>query len=189
MRLFIAVDPSPESISQLGDMVERLRSIAPHAKWVRSEKLHLTVVFLGEIEESLVDPVMDAVKTVAIEHAPFALRIEGGGTFGGKKRARVLWADIRGDVSALCSVQTDLAKRLETMGQTLEHRDYAPHLTLARAGNPRGDEALVRCANMLAGKSFGETTIRELVLYRSEQSAQGAKYTALLRAPFRQELM
>lgn len=186
MRLFIAVDPSPECIGVFGKTIERLRTLAPRARWVRAEKLHVTLVFLGQIEETRLPLVKDAVQATAENHGLFVLRFAEGGTFGGSKRARVLWAGIGGDIPELCALQSDLARRLEAaIGYTPEHRAYSPHLTLARAGDPRGDAHLAHCSDKLSGESFGETTIREVVLYRSETSAQGATYTALLRVPLR----
>ena len=186
MRLFIAVDPSPQCIELFGRAIERMRPLAPRARWVRAEKLHVTLVFLGQIEETKISLITDALQSVAETRAPFELRFGDGGTFGGAKRPRVLWAGIGGNLPALCALQKDLAERLEkTIGYTPEHRAYAPHLTLARAGDPRGDAKLWDCANELAGQSFGETTIDEVILYRSETSSEGAKYTALQRVPLR----
>lgn len=185
LRLFVAVNPSPASVSLFGETIDRLRPTAPQAKWVHSERLHVTLAFLGDTEETKLVSVTAAVKAVAAEHAPFALRFEGGGLFWIRRQPQILWAGIGGDVPALCRVRDDLTKRLESIGYAPEHRAYSPHLTLARAANPGGDEALLSCAKLIEGQSFGETTIREVVLYKSEPSSRGPMYTALLCEPFR----
>lgn len=186
MRLFLAVDPSPECIGLLKQTIDRLRPMAPRARWAHADKLHVTLVFLGDIATSNLPLVTDAAQTIAARHDPFALRFAAGGMFGTKKRARVLWAGIEGDLPALSAMQKNLADTLEqSVGYTPEHRVYSPHVTLARGADPRGDEKLAQCVDELALQTFGETMIRELVLYRSETAAQGAKYTALLRAPLR----
>lgn len=185
MRLFLAVDPSPDCLTQFAREMDRLRVMAPRARWVRAEKLHVTLVFLGEVEENKILAITDAMRSAAENHAPFVLQFAGGGTFGERKRARVLWAGIGGDLPALNELQKDLATRLEPLGYKPEHREYAPHLTLARAGVPSGDEKLVTCAEALEKQSFGETTIGEVILYRSEPAARGGGYTPLFRAPLR----
>lgn len=185
VRLFVAIDPSLENSAQLGETIASLRATAPRAKWTREEKLHVTLVFLGDIEETKLPLVMDAMRFVAANHGPFAIHFANGGTFGDKRLARVLWAGIGGHIRALCALQQDLADRLVRVGYTPEHRAYAPHVTLARSADARGDEQLALCADELDGRFMGETSIREMVLYRSETSEKGAVYTALFRVPLR----
>ncbi len=182
LRLFVAVDPRPENIFQLGQAIAELRPWAPKAKWVQPDKLHLTLVFLGDTEESKLSQMHEALQKTANRHRPFELRLSGGGIFGARKGARVLWAGVGGDMRALCALQKDLAEGLEPLGYQPEHRAYAPHLTLARAGDTRGDEDLAVCAEKLDGRVFGMATIREVVLYQSRISEKGATYTKLFVA-------
>lgn len=185
LRLFVAVDPSAENIAAFETTMSSLRKKAPRARWVRPEKLHVTLVFLGETKVEKIAPIEDAIRSVAENHAPFTLRFENTGTFGEKNRARVLWAGINGDLQALGALQNELARRLEPLGYTPEYRSFVPHLTLARSAAPRGDATLCECAKEIANISFGMTTIREVVLYQSETTPTGTVYTPLLRAPLR----
>ena len=79
------------------------------------------------------------------------------------------------------AAQGDLAQALRPLGFEPEARAFRPHLTLARARDPRGDPALAPCAEELANVDCGEARIDALVLYRSDLSRSGARYTALAR--------
>jgi 2'-5' RNA ligase len=181
MRLFVAFDPGEEILGRIEEAKERVRGKAARAKWVRTEGMHVTLVFLGEVPTA--DEVVDRARAVASRHAPMALRFEGAGCFGGRK-PRVLWVGVGGEVAALCAAQKELATALADIGQGPEDRAYSPHLTLARAGDARGEPGFVEIAKELGGEPFGEIVLGEIVVYRSELSPKGAKYTAVERLPF-----
>jgi 2'-5' RNA ligase len=186
LRLFVAVDVGEQVQGRVAHMVEKLRRKAPDAKWVRPEGMHLTLAFLGSTEDALVPPIVTALETAAGQHGSIVLSVEGGGVFGSPNRPRVLWAGISGDIERLRGLQKDIERALVPFGLTPEDRPYSPHLTLARARESRGDSALSACAQALAGQSFGQAEIGEIVLYRSDLSPSGARYTVLCRAPLLQ---
>lgn len=181
-RLFLAVDPSETCQAKIAEAVSRARSSAPRAKWVRTEGIHVTLIFLGAVEEELVPAVVANAEAVAARHAPLTLRFEGAGCFGGRK-PRVLWAGVEGDVPALGLVQKELSEALVEVGYVPEERVFSPHLTLARAAGFGGDTGLVLAARSLAGESFGEVDVREIVLYESVLSPAGSRYEAVARLP------
>ncbi|MDI3282328.1 RNA 2',3'-cyclic phosphodiesterase [Polyangium sp. 15x6] len=181
-RLFLAVDPGDDCHARIAEAVSRARAHAPRARWVRTEGIHVTLVFLGAVEESLVPAVVAKAEGVAVRHAPLTLRFEGAGCFGGRK-PRVLWIGVDGDVPALGLVQKELSETLTEVGYVPEERVFSPHLTLARAGFGGTDAGLWAAARSLAGESFGEVSVRELVLYESVISAAGARYEAVARLP------
>ncbi|MDI1448423.1 RNA 2',3'-cyclic phosphodiesterase [Polyangium sp. 6x1] len=181
-RLFLAVDTGAECHARIIEAVSRARAHAPRARWVRTEGIHVTLVFLGEVDESLVPAVVAKAEGVAARHAPLTLRFEGAGCFGGRK-PRVLWIGVGGDVPALGLVQKELSEALMEVGYVPEERLFSPHLTLARAGFGGTDAGLWAAARALAAESFGEVTVRELVLYESVLSAAGARYEAVARLP------
>ncbi|UQA54723.1 RNA 2',3'-cyclic phosphodiesterase [Polyangium aurulentum] len=181
MRLFVAFDPGEEVLGRIEEARARVRGKAARAKWVRVEGMHVTLVFLGEVPDA--GDVVERARAVASQHAPMTLRFEGAGCFGGRK-ARVLWVGVGGEVAALCAVQKELSTALADLGQGPEDRAYSPHLTLARAGESRGEPGFAEIAKELGGELFGEIVLREIVVYRSELSREGAKYTAVARLPF-----
>ncbi|HXN40358.1 MAG TPA: RNA 2',3'-cyclic phosphodiesterase [Myxococcaceae bacterium] len=179
MRLFIAIDLGQAVRALVEKETERLRALAPNAKWVKAEGIHVTLAFLGHLADARAEEVKAIVSEVARRHPPLQLKVEGIGAFGSSARPRVLWAGLTGDVEPLASIKTDLEKRLTPFGYQPETRAFKPHLTLARARLPRGDSALARCIPASEIVSFGTAKVSRLILFRSDLSPKGAKYTAL----------
>jgi 2'-5' RNA ligase len=184
VRVFVAVDPGADLLEKVEALLKELTPRAPSAKWVEPGGLHITIAFLGEIAEERLPLVTAAAETAAALHRPLTLRIAKGGIFGTRRRPRVLWLGASGAVDALAAVRRDLEQALAvSAGYTPEEGPFDPHLTLARSRDPRGDPALEACAQAIEEVDFGETKIRELVVYKSDLGPKGAKYTALARAP------
>ncbi|WNG61395.1 RNA 2',3'-cyclic phosphodiesterase [Archangium gephyra] len=167
MRIFVAVSLGQGIESQVSAALPRLKALAPHARWVPAANLHLTLSFLGEVEAERVSAVRDVLTRVGPAHAPLVLRIEGGGGFGSSAHPRVLWAGVSGDTQALGALQADVAEGLKPLGFEPEHREYAAHLTLARAKMPRGDRQLAECVHVLQGEKWGEAQVDRLLLFES----------------------
>jgi RNA 2',3'-cyclic 3'-phosphodiesterase len=185
VRLFIGIELGERVVEKVEREVARLSRRAPEARWVRAENAHLTLAFLGEVDEALVPRLEAVLERVAGRHPPLTLTLEGGGGFGSSRRPRVLWLDLGGDVPLLADVHADLWGELVPLGFEPERRDFRPHLTLARAKDPRGDPALAECVEALAKVDLGEARIGRLVLFRSHLSPKGARYQALFTAPLR----
>lgn len=185
LRAFVAVDLGEAIAVRCHQAVAAARALAPRARW-GSGSAHLTLVFLGGVDESAAVAIADAVTTVAARHAPMTFRLQGAGSFGPRARPRVLWLGIDGDTRPLAALQTDLASALEAFGAEREVRDYRPHLTLARARDPRGDRGLAAARDALADLDLGEVAADAVTLFRSDLSPQGARHTALARSPLGQ---
>lgn len=183
MRLFVAVDPPEPLRSALGAEIEGLRRLAPGAKWVRPESIHVTLAFLGATDDEKVPAISQALERVGRAHRPLVLEARGGGAFGGKRKPRVLWVGLEGDLEPLAMLQKAVEEALVPLGYQPEERAFRPHLTLARARDPRGDPALAPCAEELQTASLGSFPVEELILYRSDLSPKGAVYTPVARAP------
>jgi 2'-5' RNA ligase len=150
---------------------------------VPPENAHLTLAFLGSTEDAKVPELSKALEAVAARAGPFDLQLRGGGAFGSPKRPRVLWVGVEGDTAALHQLHGWTEAALQPLGYQPEHRDYRPHLTLARARDPRGDPTLARCAGALANRVLGAARIDRLILFRSQPGPGGSKYTPLAEPP------
>jgi 2'-5' RNA ligase len=182
VRLFVAVDPSEEARARLAEAVGRGSAIAPRARWVRPESLHVTLFFLGHVDDTRVGDVAGAVGRAARRSPPFPFSIGGVGTFGRPLRPKILWAGAPAGRAALVALQAAVSEELGALGFAAEEREFTPHLTLARAGHRDGDVDLAGARDDLAGFDAGVCEVREVVLYRSETPRGGAVYTALVRA-------
>ncbi|HVY47543.1 MAG TPA: RNA 2',3'-cyclic phosphodiesterase [Minicystis sp.] len=182
MRLFVAVDPSDAARALLANAVARGRAVAPGSKWVAAENLHLTLFFLGHVDDDALVPIPDALARAAARHAAFDVAFEGAGTFGRRRAPSVLWVGVRAGAAELKALQTDVAAELVALGHAAEEREYAPHLTLARARDRHGDVDLAAAQGDLDA-AYGRSRVTEIVLYRSDATPSGTRYTAVARAP------
>ncbi|MFV8827636.1 RNA 2',3'-cyclic phosphodiesterase [Alkalihalobacterium sp. APHAB7] len=106
-------------------------------KWVHPQDLHITLVFLGHVEDGLLQCLGDQLELVAKQQSSFTLNINGLDTFGEKKRPRIFWAGVDKE-EQLIELQSNVAKTCARLGLEIENRPYRPHITLARRWN--GDD-------------------------------------------------
>jgi RNA 2',3'-cyclic 3'-phosphodiesterase len=170
VRLFIALDVSEEVRARVAEAVTRERSTVD-AKWARTEGLHITLVFFGELEADRLGEIVATTTRIASRFEKLSLEIKGAGTFAGKK-PRVLWLGVTGEVKPLAALATELGAAL---GVVSEHPDFTPHLTLARSIPQRGDPMLNEVAERLARKKFGKWDVEHLTVYESA----GGRYRPL----------
>ena len=131
MRLFVAVEVPAVVRDAVAAVVAPLREAAPGLKWVAPERYHLTLVFLGSVSESVVDPVVAATASACAGVGSFSLSLDGRlGTFG----RRVLWAGLVPSPE-LTALAGRVASSLSSVVPVPDaDREYRAHLTLARAG-------------------------------------------------------
>ena len=156
MRLFIAINLTAETTAKLLVLTNELRFLSRHGRFSLPENLHLTLVFLGECDESQTVDAKTALAAVSFE--PFALEIERIGRFK-RDRGDIWWAGVR-ENKALLDVQRKLTDRLLVAGFALDKRGYSPHITLGR-------EVLTETAPRRI-EPFGET-VRKIELMKSER--------------------
>jgi 2'-5' RNA ligase len=178
-RLFVAVDLGAAVRRALDELERELKPLARDVRWVAPENAHLTLAFLGSMEEALVPELAKALGEVAAGAAPLQLRLQGGGAFGSSRKPRVLWVGVEGDVARLQALHERTGAALQPFGYQPEAREYRPHLTLARARDPRGDQDLARCAEALTGRSLGAARIDRVILFRSQPGPGRSKYTPM----------
>ncbi|WP_083418175.1 RNA 2',3'-cyclic phosphodiesterase [Pseudofrankia sp. BMG5.36] len=130
-RLFVAVTPPAEVIEALVTAVGRARPAAPALRWVDVERIHLTLAFLGTVDDVLREDLSDRLGRVARRHPPVAVQLAGAGRFG----HRVLWVGVTGELAPLAAGVRRAAAKAGVAG--LDDRPLRAHLTLARARDDR----------------------------------------------------
>ncbi|MBL7495383.1 RNA 2',3'-cyclic phosphodiesterase [Frankia sp. CNm7] len=153
-RLFVAVTPPAEVTRLLAKAVDRVRPSAPWLRWVDEERIHLTLVFLGPVDDALRPELAERLGRVARRHPPVGAQLAGAGSFGN----RVLWAGVAGELAPLASGVRRAAGRSGIVD--LDPRPLRAHLTLARA---RDDRRAGRHAAAGADGTRGPADLRPLV--------------------------
>jgi 2'-5' RNA ligase len=171
MRLFVAIALPPEAASELDEVVAPLRPSWPELRWTGVDAWHLTLAFLGEVDEVVTAKLAHRMNNAARRHTPLSLSLAGAGAFPVAQRARVLWTGIKGDLDGLGRLADSVAAGARKAGAPPadSRRGYQPHLTLARCRAPADVGSLVDRLNSFAGTSW---VASEIYLIHSRLGAQ-----------------
>ena len=166
LRLFVALDPPETARLSLA----RLCNGVPGAKWVPRDQFHLTLRFIGEVDEGTFADIADALAAVSV--APFSLRLSGVGHFPPRGAPKVLWAGVDDGAPAV-RLHDTIEAQLRRLGLAPDARKFAPHVTLARFRRAR----LGKVRDFLAQHAMFATetfTLSAFHLYSSRLGAAGA---------------
>lgn len=181
MRIFVAIDIDPDVRKGLGELQDKLAGSVDikkgDVKWVKADGIHLTLKFLGEVDDAGVARVCDIVAQQARRHRPFELVASGVGYFG-RGSARVLWVGIE-QSDALNRLQKDIEQALADAGWPEESRPFSAHLTLCRVRNTAAGKKLAAATEQFAEVSCGRWKIKSVCVYQSQLTRAGANYTVL----------
>jgi RNA 2',3'-cyclic 3'-phosphodiesterase len=183
VRLFVAADVDAPSRAAMAAEQRRLRTAAERGsplRWVRPEQLHLTLVFLGEVDDVRADEAVAAIGQ-PVDQPPIDLVFAGQGVFPPRGAPRALWIGLGSGDAELRALQRVLAERVARLGLPLESRPFSPHLTIGRwkASRP-SDRTIV--ASAFHDRIVARTRVDHATLYRSRISSAGPTYTELARA-------
>ena len=182
MRLFVAAELTPAIAQALaafeGELQRRAAALFPQARitWIPAERLHLTVRFIGEVDEARAAAI--ATTLSSLDAPAFAIEFIGAGAFPARGAPRVLWAGVGAGLDALNALEVDVSRRLASCDVPREDQPYRPHLTLARIR----EGVRIRIAPLLegiAGTRFGAMPVDAITLFHSKLSSKGPQYTRL----------
>jgi 2'-5' RNA ligase len=183
MRCFLAIEV-PATIRQgLAQLQDRLRPQVGGVAWSRSEQMHLTLKFLGEVPDADVPKAIEAATTVASRYGPFELTVAGAGCFPPSGSARVLWVAFQSPPPELLACQQACEQAFESLGIPPEGRLFHPHLTLGRVKDFHAGREARAAVEQAADFEAGRFTARELVFFQSVLQRTGPVYTALAKMP------
>jgi len=158
----------------LWDALGPVRDRGLPVKWVRPEGLHLTLKFLGDVDDAREPSLRAALGQVG--GGPVSLHIEGLGAFPDFRRPRIVWAGVAPD-PALELLQHRVEQVFAPLGFPTEARAFRPHLTLGRAGREARPHDFTGLEDALATITFAETVIvPDLDLMQSTLQSGGAVY-------------
>jgi RNA 2',3'-cyclic 3'-phosphodiesterase len=188
VRVFVAVDVGDAVRREVAQVIEtlmgKLEAVRkpPKVTWVTPAALHVTIRFIGEVEQPEVDRLRDLLMP-PIAIAPFELEWRGIGTFPSPKHPRALWLGVTRGAAALAEIEAEVSKRLAgASAAALADRAFLPHLTLGRvkmAGEGIDWPKILKSVEVKDVTSI----VDRVTLYRSELSQRGPHYTGLVSAP------
>ena len=161
VRLFVAIVPPETVLDELEAAVGPLRTATPKLRWTTSESWHLTLAFLGEVEEPVIPELGTRLERAAHRHPPQPLAIAGAGAFPHPARAQILWAGVRAESSALAALAASVAAGARRAGAPPpdEGRRYRPHITLARSRDQANVTQLIGALGSFSSAQWSATRI------------------------------
>lgn len=173
LRLFVGIE-LPDAVRQA---LAELREAHPAARWHGPEQLHLTLSFIGQVEQARVQSIAQAL--VDPPGPSFELAVQGVGYCGSPERPRIVWAGVAGS-APLHRLQQQVEARLLPLGLQLDERPYTPHITLARVRQGLPLQAFLQRHGALALPAF---TVEHICLFLSNGGERGVRYQVLERFP------
>lgn len=179
-RIFCAVELPQEVRAQLQDHIANLRKEIPDvaASWSRVENIHLTLKFFGNVAVDQVASISGAITRAVNEFSAFEINVGDVGVFPKASRAQVLWIGVNDPSGMMNALHKRLEDECAAEGFEKENRAFRPHLTIARIRRPDGARRLADAHLQMKIESVA-VDVTELILFRSELSPKGSKYTAI----------
>ena len=174
MRSFLALEVSAPVVDYLREVIEKLSKRARDVKWVKRDAIHITLKFLGQIEEELVPKIQEALKPIGSRFTPFMVSLKEIDAFPSRRRARVVIVRLNKGVDEIKAIYEDVEEGLTGFDFEREAREYTPHITLGRMKTPAAfpDGDLPPLERM-------EFKVDALVLFKSTLTPGGAIYTPI----------
>ena len=185
-RIFIAVDIPDEARRIIASYIEELRRRFPNARvgWERPEKLHLTLKFIGRMDEKTLEELRREICEAVSGVDEFDATLGGTGLFPSPRNPRVLWIGLKGDEGKFAALAKTVDRVCERFGIETEKRKFHPHLTIGRIKDPAGAKELGEFH--LDQDPISETVkVTDIVVYESKLAPTGSNYFKLAACPLR----
>jgi len=188
MRTFIAIELPQQIKTDLAKLQEQLKQSNADVKWVKPANIHLTLKFLGEIDEQQLNKIKQVIEENAAEKNTFKIRISSLGAFPHISSPRVIWVGLDSGDKETKEIAAALEEKIEKIGIPKEGRVFSSHITIGRVRSPKNKESLVKLLNKLAGNLTAENlefSVNKITLFKSNLSPKGPTYEVLHQANLR----
>ena len=185
-RVFCAVELPAGVRARLEDHILRLRKEVPDAtaSWSRVENIHLTLKFFGNVEVKRIERISEVAERVGKQFSKFQISVGETGVFPKPSRPLVLWIGVSDPSGQLSALQEKFEDECAVEGFEKEDRAYRPHLTIARLRKPEGARQLADAHLQMKFEPI-DVELKDIVVFRSELSPKGSKYTVISAADLR----
>jgi 2'-5' RNA ligase len=181
IRAFIAID-IPEGVRDaIAEAQARLKRarVGVKVSWTKIDNVHVTLQFLGHVEEATIPRISQSLSAVAERHAAFDIPVRGTGAFPNEKSPRVLWVGCDDSDGKLKALARAVQSEMEQFGFEPEHREFSAHLTLGRVKFPKPDAELTKALDSIKDEAFGAMRVEAIHLFESRLHPEGSIYSKL----------
>ena len=178
VRAFIAVEFSAATVNRISAAIEQLKPRIVGIRWVAQANYHLTLKFLGNVDESQIETIGQALAEALHPFQRFTINAKGLGVFPNPRRPRVLWVGLVGN--EIVSLQAKVGLALTPLGFAPEEKKFTPHLTIGRWRHGEWTNGtLEQELGRWSDYEFGVSPIDEVILFQSDLKPAGAIYRRL----------
>ncbi len=182
MRTFIAISLPQNVKARLAQLQETLKKSGADVKWVDPQNIHLTLKFLGEIDQQQIATITKAVEEVALTTGSFRANLNILGAFPKLEFARVIWVGLENGDSQSKVIAQALEEKIEMLGIPKEKREFSSHITIGRVRSFLKKDKLAQAIteeNQNFGQEKLEFAVTAITLYKSTLTPKGPAYEAL----------
>ena len=181
-RVFLAIDIDDRAREQLARLANRLAACPGKINWVAPQNLHVTMNFIGAIDDGMLGELTAAVASSTGRCQPFDFGLRGVVCIPPERRLRMLWVGVEQADEILSELHHSLTDELSALGLAGDEKKFVPHVTLARIKFTKDPEAIRIATGEYAQTDFGTCLADRVTIYASTLTPQGAIYTPLAEA-------
>ena len=178
-RCFIGTDIPDEIKNNLEELYSDISKIQGRIRLIPLKNLHITLKFLGNTEENLIEKINSEIEDVLREIKNFEIEIKGVGLFKNIRNPRIIWVGFLDEEKKLSNLSRELNSRMSKFGFEPENRDFKPHITIARIKSIKDIQNLENVLSKYREFSFGKLEVKNITLYQSILEKTGAIYKML----------
>lgn len=180
-RAFVAIELDTTSAGSIAKWIQTLKSKVSDVRWSRPDQLHLTLKFLGDVDNRELPQMCDAMRDACQGIEDFSLELSGLGAFPKNKPPRVVWVSATDPQGALGQLAQRLDERFAALGIAKDNRAFTPHLTLGRVNRGADLQRLQQAIDQLGAQLSCRCEVEEIVMLSSLKDEGRVVYDAIDR--------
>ena len=175
-RGFISIDIDiPSKIIEIEKEIEKTGG---NVKLVEPKNMHLTLKFLGNTNEEMINEIENMIKESIKDVKPFKIQIKGTGVFPNEKYIKIIWLGIKNG-EQITQIAEKIDEQVSKLGFKKEKRSFSPHLTIGRVRNAKNKDKILRIIEKYKDLLFAEKIVDTIKLKKSELTPKGSIYTTI----------
>ena len=187
MRAFVAIDLARDIRAELAKLQDILRSSGSDVKWVEPSHIHITLKFLGDINQVQIEKSRESLSIISKDFNPFYVSLSEVGAFPKLDYPKVIWAGVAQGREELVSLNKRIEEIFEKSGFPKDDRPYEPHITIGRVRSGKNKDKLKKIIMEHNFSLEAVMAVDKVILYQSTLTSSGPIYTVLSEAKFKEQ--
>ncbi len=180
-RGFIAIEIN--ATSSILEFEKEIKKTGADIKLVEPQNIHITLKFLGDVEETLIDEIERIMKNAVKEIKPFTMKLNETGVFPNNNYVRVIWIGIK-EAQIIETIVKTIDEHLSELGFKKENRGFSPHLTIGRVKSAKNKQILLEVIEKYKDVEFSIQEVKSIKLMKSDLTSAGPIYTTIKDVTF-----